>query len=362
MDLVLKEYIVLIRQLRRANTNITVEDMEQFFDQLILILKSTVYRHHKTNGLNILTVICDNLASIHTTRLLNHPILINHPVFIHIDHTFEMLLTKSNHSKSIIMNKFEENAFNSISYFISQLCLHRNEAIESFYGKISDEVFPITQKPNVRDNTINISHHRERDLTGKPNIKVARLQPNAPKARPVQVERAKIDAIPRRKSHSNRWIQCIGESVIQRPSFSTQLSSRNLPIKTYQEIFLTSTFFDKLEQSINDLSQNEYSPYHVKYKVIDRLVRLCSKMNAVNSLHRSIIKCLCSKIYYQMFGTIEPGQLHLTPKQLFFTYRCPQFIIQHGNQYKDETLQTLCSVMIATTRRIIDQILPCTGK
>jgi hypothetical protein len=362
MDVLLQQHSLLIRRLRRKDSGVTVEDIEQFLDRLFLFLKTISYRPNKTDGLDILTIVCDDLASIKTIQLFNHPILINHPVFVHIGQTLEMLLTKSNHSQSISMKKHEEDAFYSISYLVTQLCLHRNQYIELFYGQISDKIFPVTDKPNIRDNTIDNSPRKAKDLTEKPNLKIVRLHPSAPKSRPIEQSKVRLETIPRLKKYPNRSMVFVKESKTTESTFRAQSSSRDLPVKTYQDVFLTSTFFDKLRRGIDDLSQNEYPPYHIKYKVIDRLVRLCSKMNVVDLLCDSIVKCLCSNLYYQVYAMIEPEQVRLTPKQLFFIYRCPQFIIRHEFRQPERISKLLCPVMVSKTKLIIDQVLLDNGK
>ena len=362
MNTLVKQHSALVRRLRCEQSSVTVGEIKQFFDQLILYLREIPYRPNKTDGLDLLTIVCDDLASANTIQLFDHPILINHPVFAYINCAFNMLLTKCNHLQSISMKKNEEDALYAISYFVTQLCLHRNRAIVSFYGRISDKVFPVTENPNQRDITHDQSDRGAKDLTEKPNLKVACLQPSAPQSRPMDYSKLYFDTIPRRKKNIYQSISFTKEPVeTNQSSVTTQSASHNLPIKAYQDIFLTSTFFDKLRRGIDDLSQNEYPQYHVKYKVIDRLVRLCSKMNTIDSLCDSIVKCLCSKVYQQTFATIELEQLRLTPKQLFFIYRCPQVFITIEHQQQKKLTRSLCPVMITRTAFIIDEVLSNNG-
>ncbi|CAF1544300.1 unnamed protein product, partial [Adineta steineri] len=220
---------------------------------------------------------------------------------------------------------------------------------------------PVTSKPNIRDETIHYSTGKIKDITEKPNLKTARLYPSAPKARPMEKNSMNLEMILRPKKYPNQLTV-----VVKKPppptTTATKSSFENLPIKTYQDIFLTSTFFDKLRRAIEDLSETGYPSYHVKYKVIDRLVRLCSKINSVDPICDSIVKCLCSNMYYQMFATIELGQIRLTPKQLFFIYRCPQLIIRHEFISQEIIPKLLCPVMIAKTKFIMDQVFLDNGK
>ncbi|CAF0897822.1 unnamed protein product [Adineta steineri] len=335
---------------------LTLEDLKEYLDRLHQFLKTITYRSKKSDGLDQLTIACDELAYLHTSQLINHPTIINHPVFILIGQTLEMLLTKSNHSQSMPMKKHEEDAFYSISYLITQLCLYHNEYIAVFYGRFLDEIPPVTSKPNIRDETIHYSTGKIKDITEKPNLKTARLYPSAPEARPMEKNSMNLEMIPRPKKHPNQLTVVVKKPPPPPTTTATKSSLENLPIKTYQDIFLTSIFFDKLRCAIEDLSETDYPPYHVKYKVIDRLVRLCSKINSVDPICDSIVKCLCSNMYYQMFATIELGQIRLTPKQLFFIYRCPQLIIRHEFISQEVIPKLLCPVMIAKTKFIMDQV------
>jgi len=359
MDLLLFQHSILIHRLRRKCPTVKVEELKQFFDNLIVFIKNQTYTNKNTNSLDILTIICDDLASIHTLQLFDHPVLINHPIFIYIGRTLEMLLTKLNHSKSIPMKEHEENCFYSISYLITQLCLYRNETIELFYGSISNEIFPVTDKINIRDETIGENSRKSNAIAKKPNLKVSSLPPNAPKSRPIEQRQLDITKVIHRKKFPDQIILSPNETTTElsiHPPLPT-----DLPSKKYQDIFLTKSFLDKLVRAIDDLSQNEYSPYNIIYKVIDRLVRLCSKLNIVDILLDPIIKCLRSKLYRQIFTTIESEQYYLNPKQLFFIYQCSQFIIQHEFQRQEQIPNLLCQTMIELTKPIIEQILPNNG-
>ena len=361
MDSLLIQHSSLIRRLHRKNSTVTVTEIKQFLDNVVSYIKNLTYRNQKNDGFDILTIICDDLASVHTLQLFDHPALINHPIFIYMGHTLEMLLTKSNHLKSVPMKKNEEDCFYSISYLITQLCLYKNETIESFYGSISKEIFSVTDKINIRDETINETSRRSNPIAEKLNLKVARLAPSAPKSRPIEQGQHDITRIIRRKKFHIQMISSSIETIDVPPIILPLPPSTNLSSKKYQEIFLTESFLNKLARAVDDLSQNEYSPYHVKYKVIDRLVRLCSKLNIVDRLIDSIVKCLHSKFYQQTFATIESEQLRLNPKQLFFIYRCSQFIIQYDFVQQEQILISLSRTMINVTNIIIEKILLMNG-
>lgn len=361
MESLLVQHSILIRRLRREHTTVIVPEILSFFDNIISYIKDISYTNAKTDLFNLLTLICDDLASIHVLQCFNHPAIINHPIFIHIGRILEMLLVKSNHLHSIPMKNYEEDCFYSISYFITQLCLYKNETIKSFYGSISDEVAPVTDKINIRDLTINESSRKSNPIADKPNKKVIGLPPSAPQARPLEENEMDITKVPHLKMFINPVISTSVPKTIRSKPEASFIQSRVFPPKTYQEVILTKSFLNKLVRSIDDLSQNEYSPYHVKYKVIDRLVRLCSKLNIANPLLASMLKCLRSKIYREVFTTIEPEQFRLNPKQLFFIYECTQFIIQHEFEQQERIPQLLCQTMIDVTSSIVDNILPNTG-
>ncbi|CAF1367909.1 unnamed protein product [Rotaria sordida] len=359
MDSLLLKHLSLIRRLRREHSTVTVAEIKLFFDNIVSYIKNLIYKNEKNDCLDLLTIICDDLASVHTLRLFGNSFLINHPIFIYIRRTLEMFLVKSNHLQSIPMTKCEENCFYTISYLISQLCLYRNETIESFYGSISNETFPITDKINIRDETINENSRKSNLIANKPNLKVTCLSPNVSKSRPIEEIEFDITKVPQKRKFPVQMISSPIKTIVEPATLS--LLSSDLPLKKYQEIFLTKIFLTKLIRAIDDLSQNEYSPYHVKYKVIDRLVRLCSKLNIIDTLIDPIVKCLCSKFYQQIFTTIESEQFRLNPKQLFFIYQCSHFIIQHEFPQQEQIINLLCPTMIHVTKSIIENILPMDG-
>ncbi|CAF3609168.1 unnamed protein product [Rotaria socialis] len=360
MDSLLIQHSSLVRRLRRENSNVTVAEIKLYFDNIVFYIKNFNFNNKKNDALDILTLISDDFAAMNTLQLFDHPALINHPIFIYIGRTLEMLLVKMNHSQSIPMAKYEEDCFYSISYLIAQLCLYRNETIKLFYGSISDEIFPVTDKINIRDESINENSRRSNPIAEKPNLKVTGLPPRAPIARPIEEKDDDITKIPHRKIFSAQLVPVT--NVVEFQSEVSLIQSTDFPSKTYQEILLTNSLLNKLSRAIDDLSRIEYSPYHVKYKIIDRLVRLCSKMNIVDRLLDPIVKCLCSKLYRQAFITIESEQLRLNPKQLLFIYQCTQFIIQHEFQRQEQIPHLLCQAMIDVTKPIVENILPIAGE
>ncbi|CAF0948057.1 unnamed protein product [Rotaria sordida] len=130
---------------------------------------------------------------------------------------------------------------------------------------------------------------------------------------------------------------------------------------SYQKLFLTNTFLDKLTRFIaDDLAINDYEPYHVKYKVIDRLLYLCTELNNINHsiLLDPIVQCLRSHCYLNVYETIDLRQPIVDPKQWFFIRECPQFIRLHSYQRQDEISNSLCELMLAYSKKIFEQHLP----
>jgi hypothetical protein len=258
------------------------------------------------------------------------------------------------------MTKEEEECLYSTSYLMAQLCLYQNDIIEVFYGNVSAEVLPVTGKPNPRDENINRNNIEPDETMEKPNLKVARLPPSAPIARPVEERQLNIVEVMRRKKYPSQFILTSNETTLKHPVHESDQAA--LASTKYQDIFLTASFLDKVARAIDDLSQNEYSPYHVRYKVLDRLVRLCSKLDIADVLLDSVVKCLCSKFYQQVFETIKFDQIRLNPKQLFFIYQCPQFIIQHQFAKQKKIPSFLCKALIDATKSIFDKHFAATSK
>lgn len=358
MDLIFKEHVDLLRRLRRRDVAVRVEELKQFFDHLVDAIKTLTYTNQRTDIFDLLTIITDDLAAFNTLTLFDHLVLIHHPIFIYIGRTLEMLLTKSTHSQNIPMTKHEEKCFDSLSYLISLLCCYRNQPIESFYGSISKEIFSVTGKINIRDESIGESSRKSNPIAAKPNVKMIGLPPSAPISRPIQEKEFDITKIIRLRKFPT---QLIPKSKQATTNITYSPIQTDLPSARYQDIFLTKSFLDKLSHTISELAQHDYPPFHMKYKVIGRLILVCSQVNLVDSLLDSIIKCLRSKFYRQAFTTIESEQWYLNPKQLFFIYRCSRILIEHEFQQQEQIPTSLCQTMIDTTQSIINIIIPREG-
>ena len=356
MELILTEHADVLRRLRQQHLQVRVEELKQFFDHLVDAIKNFTYTNRKTDVIDLLTIIADDLAALNTLKLFDHLVLIHHPIFVYIGRTLEMLLTKSTYSQNIPMNMHEENCFYSLSYLISQLCCYRNEPIESIYGSISEEIPLVTGKINIRDETIGESSRKSNPIAGKPNIKMVALPPSAPKSRPIEEKESDITKIAQLRKFPAQLVPPSKQTAITTVTYPPLPT--DLPPGKYQNIFLTKSFLEKLNHAISELSKYDYPPFHTKYKVIDRLVHVCLQLNLVEPLLDSIVKCLRSKFYRQAFTTIESEQWSLTPKQLFFISRCPRVLIEHEFQRQEQIPQSLCQTMIDTTQTILNIIIP----
>ncbi len=114
-----------------------------------------------------------------------------------------------------------------------------------------------------------------------------------------------------------------------------------------------------------------YESNSTKYKRVVQRLRVCTKQNTleVESLLAPVIECLKSRFYLSVFENIELTQAKvasgamlnnrtLAPKHIFFMRECPEFLIQHDYQRKDDTNDLLTTNMLQTTVTIFEQHLP----
>lgn len=360
MEILIIKCSSVFRRLRQMKHVFRIEEIRQLFDDVVAYLNKLPSDKRKNDGMNVLIVICDELASLNVFRLFDHLTLRNHTIFNYIRQTFEMLLIKSTHSQTISMTKQEEGCLDSTSYLIAQLCLFQNEPVDLFYGKLPTEILYVTEKPNIRDPTFDGSTLKSSKLMEKPNLKTARLPPNAPPARPVELRRMDITQILGLKKFPWNFVTMTEELELSYPI--AQSSQNNSPPRKYRDVFLTKSLFDTLIRATEDLSRNEYTPCHVKYKVVNRLVRLCSRLDIVDILLSPIMKCLQSKNYLNAFKTVEVNQTQFYPKQLFFIYECPQFIIQHNFIQQEQVANSLCKRYIKATKSLFNEHFLATGR
>ncbi|CAF4688559.1 unnamed protein product [Rotaria sp. Silwood1] len=275
MDLILKRPLAVIDQLRRQHSLLSIEKVKEILDEIVLFLNTT---NNRANGLYELTTICNELSSIYMLIPFDNVEIMNHEFFIILGRTFEMLLFKA---RLISMTKDDEQYFYDLSYFIVNLCLHKNIVTSNFFIANNEKLNPTNEE----------------------------------KYNPI----------------------------------------------SYQKIFLTKSFFQKFIKLItDDLIIIDYQPFHVKYKVIHRLLHLCIELNEIDHslLIQPIIQCLKSNFYFNTFKTIDLRQTNFNPKQLFFIYECAEFIIQRCLKQHDQLSDSLCSPMLDYSRDILKQHLP----
>ncbi|CAF4929643.1 unnamed protein product [Rotaria sp. Silwood1] len=131
-----------------------------------------------------------------------------------------------------------------------------------------------------------------------------------------------------------------------------KLNSKNrneFDLLSYEKIFFTRTSIKKFAKILeNDISINNYHSYHFKYKIIDRLLRVFIKLNDINttSILDSVMKCLESKIYTNLYKIVDLRQSVLSPQQLFFMYTCPKFIRLCSYKRQDDISSSLSKLII----------------
>ncbi|CAF2638592.1 unnamed protein product [Rotaria sp. Silwood2] len=275
MNIILKRPLAIIHQLQRKHSVLTIENVKEILHEIVLFLNTT---DNRANGLHELVTICNEFASVHMFIPFDNLEIIKHEFFIILGRTFEMLLLKA---RLISMTKDDEQYLYDLSYFIVNLCLHKNAASSNFFTDNNEKLNPANED----------------------------------------------------KFYS----------------------------MSYQKIFLTKSFFEKFIKIItDDLIINDYQPFHVKYKVIHRLLHLCIELNGIdhNLLIDPIIQCLNSNFYFDAFKTIDLRQSTFNPKQLFFICECEEFIIQRCLKRQDEISNILCPPMLEYSRDILKQHMP----
>jgi hypothetical protein len=130
---------------------------------------------------------------------------------------------------------------------------------------------------------------------------------------------------------------------------------------SYEKIFFTKLFIQKFVRIItDDIVINDYEPFHIKYKIIDCLIRLFMKLNDINHnlILDSIIKCLKSALYRSVYMSIDLRQLTLSPKQSFFLYQCPKFIRLCSYERQKAVSELLCEPILEYRVDIFEKHLP----
>ncbi|CAF1372856.1 unnamed protein product [Rotaria sordida] len=275
MNSLSQRHLSILKQLRKDQTNVTIQNLIEMFNGIVSCLNAM---QNRVDIFRVLSSICNDLSSVNTLKLFDNVDLLKHEFFLIIGRIFEMLLTKARY---VLMTKEEEECFHEISYLITNLCLYKNKPVKCFY---------------TADNEL---------------LKMNDLN-----------------------------------------QLDDQIS--------YQKIFLMETLFKKLSLIINnDLSVNDYHSYHVKYKALGRLIRLCTKLNDINChiLIDPVLNCLRSNFYLDSYQTLDLCPTILTPKQLFFIHDCPEFIRLRGQKRQDEISNLLCKLFIKYFVQIFEQHL-----
>ncbi|CAF2477102.1 unnamed protein product [Rotaria sp. Silwood2] len=141
MDSLLQSSVAIARQLCKTYTNVTATNMKELLDEIVTFLNNT---DNQTDGLHVLTTVCNELASIHALKLFDDVHIMKHTFFIILGRTFEMLLTKA---AFIPLTKQDEQCFYETSNLIVNLCLYRNESLSCFYTRNNNDLSSIYETP-----------------------------------------------------------------------------------------------------------------------------------------------------------------------------------------------------------------------
>ncbi|CAF4513016.1 unnamed protein product [Rotaria socialis] len=127
MDLILQRPLNILDQLRRQRLILKVETTKEILDEIVSYLHTT---NNRVDGLHRLSAVCQEFSSVYMLIPFDNLEIIKHEFFIIIGRTFEMLLAKA---RLMTMSKEDEQHFYELSYFIVNLCFHKNTEIENFY-------------------------------------------------------------------------------------------------------------------------------------------------------------------------------------------------------------------------------------
>ncbi|CAF3480761.1 unnamed protein product [Rotaria socialis] len=129
---------------------------------------------------------------------------------------------------------------------------------------------------------------------------------------------------------------------------------------SYEKIFFTDSFLKRFVRILeDDIAVHSYDKYHIKYKIVDRLLRLCIKLNDIDKkvIIDSIVKCVESKTYMNLYQTVDLGQPILSPKESFFLFQCPKFIRLCSFERQDEISNKLSKSIIKYHGNIFEKNL-----
>ncbi|UJR07883.1 hypothetical protein I4U23_012165 [Adineta vaga] len=111
----------------------------------------------------------------------------------------------------------------------------------------------------------------------------------------------------------------------------------------------------------HDISVHDYpSPYDIKYKITDRLLRLWMKLQHMNykCILDAVVNCLMSSSYLNAYESIDLHNPILTPKQSLFLYQCPKFIRLMSYERQEAISHILCEKILSDTNVILRKYLP----
>ena len=136
---------------------------------------------------------------------------------------------------------------------------------------------------------------------------------------------------------------------------------KKFELLSYEKIFFTESLINKLTQMLNDdITQNDYqSPYDIRYKIFDRFLHLFSTLNYIDhpKILESVLNCVKSDIYINLYNTTRFVPFVLTPKQSFFMYQCPKFLSQCQHKQSD-TIYLSCKIILTHSDIIFNRNLP----
>ncbi|CAM4828359.1 unnamed protein product [Rotaria magnacalcarata] len=127
MDSILQRPFNILDQLRRQRLLLKVETTKEILNEIVFYLHTT---NNRANGLHRLSTVCQEFSSVYMLIPFDNLEIIKHEFFMIIGRTFEMLLAKA---RLMSMSKEDEQHFYELSYFIVNLCFHKNTEIENFY-------------------------------------------------------------------------------------------------------------------------------------------------------------------------------------------------------------------------------------
>jgi hypothetical protein len=138
-------------------------------------------------------------------------------------------------------------------------------------------------------------------------------------------------------------------------------------------MILTKSFVETLIHDIENLpTTDEHQSNKSIFKDVSRRVRVCTTQETkeVELLLDTILNCLDSEIYFEVFekielsqsrptfGTISSSNRNLAEKHLFYMRECPEFLFRHDYKQYDDIANSLGKKMLGYTSTIFEKHLP----